>query len=277
MSTALAVYHGDFGRASLYRLNKPLAMHAHREGHLIFHVSGADANLTISDQSRKLCAKSAVAINPWQPHSFTPGDPVNGSIFLTLYIKPIWFLEIGRHARTALRFGRDVIEVTNQIDRLVRILTTLLVEDESSGLFSGYLYELTRECFDQSWQWVGEEDRICSANWHSVNDYRIRNSIRLMKERICDELALDRIARDAGLSRPHFYKLFRQKVGLTPNVYLNTLKMEVSIDRLTTTRESVTSIGLDLGFSSQASFSRFFTSNAGIPPTDYRRATLMHT
>ena len=29
--------------------------------------------------------------------------------------------------------------------------------------------------------------------------------------------------------------------------------------------------GLDLGFASQASFTRFFTSNVGIPPTDYRR------
>lgn len=276
MSTALAVYHGSFGRASLYRLNRPLAMHAHREGHLVFLIDGTRSDMVISDRRRGLTGRSAVAINPWQPHSFLPGDPVNGSIFLILYIKPIWFLEIGRNARTALRFGRDVIEVTGQIRRLVQVLTSLLMDDdEDNSLFEGYLYELTHECFDQSWQWVNGDEQG-PAIWQSVNDYRIRNSIRLMKERICDELALDRIARDSGLSRPHFFKLFRQKVGLTPNVYLNTLKMEVSIDRLTTTRESVTSIGLDLGFSSQASFTRFFTSNVGIPPTDYRRATLLH-
>ena len=38
-----------------------------------------------------------------------------------------------------------------------------------------------------------------------------------------------------------------------------------------TTSKSVTEIGLDLGFASQASFTRFFSSNVGIPPTDYRR------
>ena len=93
-----------------------------------------------------------------------------------------------------------------------------------------------------------------------------------MQARIGDELAIDTIARDAGLSRPHFYKLFRQHVGLTPNIYLNTLRMEAAIDRLTGTADPVTAIGLDLGFASQASFTRFFTTNVGVPPSDYRRA-----
>jgi transcriptional regulator GlxA family with amidase domain len=96
-----------------------------------------------------------------------------------------------------------------------------------------------------------------------------------MRDNFGEEIFLDNIARDSGLSRPHFYKLFRQNVGLTPNMYLNMLRMENAIDLLTTTTESITSIGLDMGFSSQASFTRFFTSNVGIAPTDYRRATVV--
>ena len=104
-----------------------------------------------------------------------------------------------------------------------------------------------------------------------VRDFRVRNSIRLMQQRLHHEVALDKIARDAGLSRPHFYKLFRQQVGITPNIYLNTLRMEAAIARLTTSFDHVTDIGLDLGFSSQASFTRFFIANVGIAPSDYRR------
>jgi len=92
-----------------------------------------------------------------------------------------------------------------------------------------------------------------------------------MKEGVGDALVLDEIASQAGLSRPHFYKLFRENVGITPNVYLNTLRMEMAIDRLVRTEEAVTAIGLDLGFASQASFTRFFGANVGIPPSDYRR------
>ena len=43
MSRALAVFHGRFGRATVYQLNRPFNVHAHREGHLIFHVGGAPA------------------------------------------------------------------------------------------------------------------------------------------------------------------------------------------------------------------------------------------
>ncbi len=270
MSTALAVFHGCFGRATVYRLNRALSTHAHREGHLTFHVHGAAARLTVADLDFPLDPSSAGAINPWQPHSFSPGEDPAGTLVLVLYIKPLWFLEAGRCAEGALRFGRSRIEITPQINRLVQLIASLLLEDDQSGLFDGYLYELTRACFEQSWQW--SPDRSPSTReWAGSRDYRVRNSMKLMQDRIADELVLDHIARDAGLSRPHFYKLFRQQVGLTPNVYLNTLRMETAIERLTRSEDAVTMIGLDLGFASQASFTRFFAANVGIPPTDYRR------
>jgi AraC-like DNA-binding protein len=271
MSTAVAVYHGPFGRASLYRLNRALATHAHREGHLTFHVRGAPSQVTIGSNRVALNPDGAGAINPWQAHSFEPGDDERGTVVLVLYIKPIWFLEAGRCAQNALRFGRSTIEVTPPIARLVSLVSSMLMEDEQSPLFEGYLYQLTRECFDQSWQWCADQD-AANPVWGGTRDYRVRHSIRLMQQRISQELVLDEVARDAGLSRPHFYKLFRQQVGLTPNIYLNTLRMETAIERLTKSAEAVTNIGLDLGFASQASFTRFFTSNVGIPPSDYRRA-----
>jgi transcriptional regulator GlxA family with amidase domain len=66
--------------------------------------------------------------------------------------------------------------------------------------------------------------------------------------------------------------LFHQQVGITPNIYLNSLRMERAIERLTATTEAVSAIGLDLGFSSQASFSRFFIANGVVPPSSYRRS-----
>ena len=38
MSRAVAVCHGPFGRVSVYDLDRPLVLHAHREAHLIFHL-----------------------------------------------------------------------------------------------------------------------------------------------------------------------------------------------------------------------------------------------
>ncbi|MEM8948386.1 MAG: AraC family transcriptional regulator [Pseudomonadota bacterium] len=270
MSHAVAVYHGRFGRATLYNLNHDLATHAHREGHLTFFVQGQSSSMTVQEEHVALDGGTAVAVNPWEPHAFHAGNREQGSLFLVLYIKPIWFLETARNAQSWLRFGRCEIELTSQIKRSVHMVVSLLLENEETSLFDGYLYELTQECFNQSWQWTPDgAPRVDCAS--PFTDFRVRKSMRLMSEKLGEELELDEVAREAGLSRPHFYKLFRKQTGLTPNLFLNTLRMERAIDSLTSTDKSVTNIGFDLGFSSQASFTRFFTSNVGIAPSDYRR------
>ena len=269
MSSAISVCHGVFGRATLYRLNRPMTTHAHREGHIVFHLQGAPAAIRVSERRLSTSPSRAVAVNPWEPHDFSPGDARDGSLFLVLYIVPAWFLEVGRSARSALRFGRSDIEVTERIAQSVGRVVRLLQEPGSDGLFDGYLFELTQECFDQSWQWTPSDQP--SAASLPLNDYRVRKSIRLMSERLGLGIELDDVARDAGLSRPHFYKLFRLQTGITPNLYLNTLRMERAIESLTETDRSVTDIGYDLGFSSQSGFTRFFAANVGMAPTDYRR------
>ena len=86
MSRALAVFHGRFGRATVYQLNRPFNMHTHREGHLIFHVGGTPARIDVCDERRLLKEDTIVAINPWEPHNFVPTDLDNGAIFFVLYV-----------------------------------------------------------------------------------------------------------------------------------------------------------------------------------------------
>jgi AraC-like DNA-binding protein len=63
-------------------------------------------------------------------------------------------------------------------------------------------------------------------------------------------------------------------MGLPPTLYLNALRMERAIDRLARGEETVSEIGLDLGFATPASFSRFFIANGVVPPSAYRRSVL---
>lgn len=272
MSNAVAVRHGDFGRAALYNLDRDITVHAHREGHLVFRVDGPICAVTVGETRVTLEGGWAAAISPWEPHSFSAPAGA-GALTLVLYIKPVWFLEASRTAQFALSFGRPRIELTGRIRAWVSRLCALLLAEEGAALFDGYLYELTRECFDQSWQWTPDSSPLACA-CGGFRDYRVRKSMKIMADGVADDLDLDGVARAAGLSRPHFFKLFRKQMGITPNLYLNTLRTERAIGDLTASEKTVTDIGVDLGFSSQASFSRFFTANVGIPPSDYRRAAL---
>lgn len=270
MSRALAVHHGDFGRVIIYHLDRDMTVHAHREGHLAFHVDGAPAHFVIEGKPVPLSPDSATAVNPWEPHSFANGDGAEGSLFLILYISPVWFLEFGHSGIAGLRFGRDQIFVTEKIRRYVNRICNHMLEGADPDLTGGLLYELTRECFDQSWQWAPESTPVREA-CRTFCDYRVRKSVRLIEEKLGEDFEIDDVARDVGLSRPHFFKLFKKQMGVTPNIYANTLRMELAIEDLTCTDKSITDIGHDLCFSSQASFSRFFSLNAGISPSNYRQ------
>lgn len=269
MSHALSVCHGAFGRAALYRLDKTIITHAHREGHLIFYIGGEEARVLVDGRPQACDGSHVIAISPWEPHSFEPVTD-GECLCLVMYIKPMWFLENSVSAEYALNFGNASVRITPRIADCVKRLTGLLLDDESRDLFDAMLFEITRICFEQSWK-----NELIQGPLHRArcrfSDFRVRRSLRFMQEHTTYDVEMEGLARQVGLSRAHFFKLFKRQMGVTPNIYLNTLRSEQAIDDLLTTPKTVTDIAYDLGFSSQASFTRFFSSNVGISPSEYRR------
>jgi len=265
MSRALAAFHGYFGRATVYQLNRPFNVHAHREGHLIFHIDGTPGGIDVNERHNPLCEDSVVAVNPWEPHNFLPNDLKHGALFLVLYVNPEWFSGV-----RGLRFGCTLFKRTAALDCNIRAAAAMICGMPSLNSLDGELRSLIDACHEESWQQaeVAPEGYAGGA----VTDYRVRKSIKLLAENVGSGIELDAIARQAGLSRPHFYKLFRTQTGVTPNLYVNTLLMERALDTLVTTEAPIADIGFDLGFSSQSAFTHFFAGNVGIAPTDYRRA-----
>jgi AraC-like DNA-binding protein len=266
MSEAVVVLHGAFGRVCLYCMDRTMVPHAHREGHLLIHVQGDPGEVYVDGRAIPLAPGRAVAVNPWQTHYYAQPVPGGRTLVLVLYIRPAWFRNAIGGRASALRFGRAAIEVSDVLGRPIDV-SALLDRHQGDPAIDDWLLALTEYCFDRSWR---GSDAVGSPA--GVHDFRLRKAIQFLEERACEPVEIDTIAREAGLSRPHFYKLFREQVGVTPNIYLNSLRMERAIERLTATSDAVAAIGLDLGFSSQASFSRFFIANGVVPPSAYRRS-----
>jgi AraC-like DNA-binding protein len=268
MSKALAVFHGRFGRATVYQLNRAFNVHAHREGHLIFHVGGTPACIDVCERRWLLNEDSIVAVNPWQPHNFLPSDLADGAVFFVLYVNAEWFASDAMNCHS-LRFGRTHFKRTATLDKQIRRTAALVCGAPSLGSLDCELRHLIEICYDESRQ---RSDAVQQARAATVTDFRVRKSIKLMSESPGAEIELDSIARASGLSRPHFYRLFRTQTGVTPHLYLNTLIMEQALDALVSSETPIADIGFDLGFSSQSGFTRFFAANVGMAPTDYRRS-----
>ena len=82
ISRALAVFHGHFGRATVYQLNRPFNTPRIAKGISSSTSAARRAASTCLEQPRPLRRDTVVAVNPWEPHNFLPKDLADGAIFL---------------------------------------------------------------------------------------------------------------------------------------------------------------------------------------------------
>jgi AraC-like DNA-binding protein len=78
------------------------------------------------------------------------------------------------------------------------------------------------------------------------------------------------LAREAGLSRSALADRFVQFIGTPPMQYLAQWRMQVAASLLAD-GASVTAAGFEVGYGSEAAFSRAFKKIVGVPPVEWRR------
>jgi AraC family transcriptional regulator len=87
------------------------------------------------------------------------------------------------------------------------------------------------------------------------------------------DVSLAALALDAGLSRFHFCRAFKQSTGLSPHAWLRQHRLEQAMNMLRDTDASVVSVAAALGYASQTAFAAAFRRLTGETPSDWRRRT----
>jgi len=85
------------------------------------------------------------------------------------------------------------------------------------------------------------------------------------------DVSLDALASDAGLSRFHFCRAFKESTGLSPLAWLRQYRLEQAMNMLRDTDASVVSVAMELGYGSQTAFAAAFRRMTGETPSDWRR------
>ena len=99
-------------------------------------------------------------------------------------------------------------------------------------------------------------------------------AITYMRAHLSKQITIDELATSVGISRSYFQHLFKEKTGLAPLEYVNTLKMQKACELITTTNLSIKSIALQVGFSDPYYFSRAFKKVMSSSPKMYRHNTI---
>ena len=76
----------------------------------------------------------------------------------------------------------------------------------------------------------------------------------------------------AGMSPNYFHRVFTRAMGMTPNEFVISKKMNRARELLATTSKSIADISLECGFDNIAYFSYVFKRYSGITPSSFRVA-----
>lgn len=106
-----------------------------------------------------------------------------------------------------------------------------------------------------------------------LRDPAVARAVALIHARYAEDLDIDTLAREAGVSRSVLGERFVQMLGEPPMRYCARWRMQVAANRLLDGHTTTAAIAYDVGFNSEAAFSRAFKREYGEPPAAWKRRT----
>lgn len=134
------------------------------------------------------------------------------------------------------------------------VKSNLLISESISAILS----ELVRSIHG-----VSESDGTQSKD--------IANLIAYLSEHFQDKITIDKMLTVTHMSKFHFIRSFKKRIGITPYEYLLNLRITNAKRMLRETGESVSTIGVMVGFENPTNFIRKFKSLVGETPLQYRQ------
>jgi AraC-like DNA-binding protein len=111
-----------------------------------------------------------------------------------------------------------------------------------------------------------------STGWLAgLRDRHVGRALALIHENPARAWTIDALADEIALSRSAFYERFVRLIGQPPMQYLTQWRMQAAATLLRQSRAPVASIALDVGYESEAAFTRAFKRLVGTPPASWRR------
>ena len=178
-----------------------------------------------------------------------PYNPLVSSLPRRMHVRGIaggWLSEFPRQAVTESRMGRVGSETM-----LTRMAELMFIE-----VVRRHLEELP----PQQGGWLaGLRDAVVGA------------ALSQFHERPSYPWTLSELARTIATSRTVLVERFSQLVGVPPMLYLTRWRLQLAAEQLARGSAKIATIGTQVGYESEAAFSRAFKRETGLSPANWRR------
>lgn len=237
--------------------------HTHHFTELIYILSGKGCFL-LNEQVYPITSDDLIIVTPNTEHTEQSLD-ANPLEYIVLGIEGITFLEKGGENEAV-----HILCNYSHKTELRTILNMLLMEAQHEQ----YGYQLIcQNLLEILLVYITRTQMLIPASVGSAKMTKECGQIkRYLDSNYSDSITLDTLADMTHMNKYYLVHAFNRYTGLSPINYLNSRRLKVSEELLTTTNHSIAQIAGLVGFSSQSYFAQVFKKEKGITPNEYRRS-----
>lgn len=111
-----------------------------------------------------------------------------------------------------------------------------------------------------------------SKGWLSgLTDPAVSRALSVIHNRYADDLDVETLAREAGVSRTVLGERFAELLNESPMRYCARWRMRMACNLLRDGKQNTANVAYSVGFCSEAAFNRAFKREFGVPPATWRK------
>lgn len=203
-------------------------------------------------------------INPGMVHSCVPdkGIPISYKmIYVDIERMQDTVSDIFKKDGTVLEFDMLIVKDDNLSSLFNR--TFDLIKNNTGRL------ETDSTFTELAWHMVFRYGKLKKGAGPPVNEHRaIRIAMEYLSENLDQKISLEDVAKEAGLSRYHFLRVFKTHTGLSPHIF-RTQRRIAKAKHLLKKGIPFSHVALETGFSDQSHFTNKFREYTGATPKQY--------
>ncbi len=255
----------------LHSVNK-LNMHWHKELEILLVLKGS-INLRIGKELYTLRENDLAMINRNQTHNTSRTR--EGNIVLALQINPDYFAKFHPQIYDIKFCCNSIIyeEENRETYDIIRSFLAKIVW-EINKKRNGYRLMVGSELNQLMSHIINNCDNVIMEDPRSAitNDdmERLESILGYINENMEEKITLQQLADREHISLYYLSHFFKDKLGLTFQEYINSIRVDKATSLLITTNDNITNIALQCGFSSTTYFNRLFKEVHGYTPSEYR-------
>ncbi len=111
---------------------------------------------------------------------------------------------------------------------------------------------------------------LSSPTTGKFSDNRIKHVVHYIREHLNTNLTIDQLSKKACMSPSHFYRTFKNEMGMSPVDFINDERIRLATRLLMDSSRKIKEVFMECGFESRSYFNRVFKKKTDFSPKEFQ-------